>query len=374
MSISVTCPFCRSVFALAEMPAARRTPCPNCGESAPVSADAPAAATVAEAPPPAPAPRASGIVFISVGLTALIVAGFALWFTLNPKPPEYPPGPPPPPATTPPKALSGLKYIPKDSQLVVAVQPAVLDQFARGTGGTAEQLLGELGVPAEGFKQLRAAGLPPEAVHSLIVAVADVELLIPRLVVVLTLREPLKDEGKFRDKLNAQGRDPTKVELGGFPLLMAEASDRVFVFALSEKDLATAKAATGGYDDLHPGLRESVDRVNLAAVGWVATDTADWAGVPTLKLLGDRGPGDLTKRLAGVRAAAVGLSMEPTLYLRLSVRTNDSGVARDTAAAMQERLTELTPAVTTAGEWADAAVSLDPPGETLPKLKAALRK
>lgn len=374
MSVSVTCPFCRSVFAIAEIPAARRTPCPNCGESVPVSADAgPATATATAAPPTtvtAPAPRTSGIVFLSLGLTAVVVAGFAMWFFFAPKPPVYSP-PPPPPATTPPKAMGGLKFIPKDSQVVIAIQPAALEQYAQSNGRSAEELLVEFGLTEDLLKQLRDAGLPPSAIHSLVVA-ANVDDL--RLTLVLTLRERLKDEARFRDKLKAQGHDPATVELGGFPLVMAEPNDRTFVFALNEKGLATAKTPTAGYDDLRPAVRESVDKLSVSSIGWVATDDKDWAKLPQFKLLGDKGPADLLKRLAGVRAVAAGVALEPDLYLHLSVRMNDSTVARDTADALRERLNELNPGVSPSGEWADVSLPLEPPSETLPKLKAALRK
>ena len=127
----------------------------------------------------------------------------------------------------------------------------MVDQYAKGKGRTAEELLVEFGLPEDLLKQLRDAGLPPSAIHSLVVAAADVELLIPRVVIVVTLREPLKDEAKFRDKLKVHGRDPAKVEVSGIPLHMAESGDRVFVFALNEKDLATAK--TPGCASARPG-------------------------------------------------------------------------------------------------------------------------
>lgn len=374
MSVSVTCPFCRSVFTIAEIPAAHRTPCPNCGESVPVSADASPASVATAAPPAtatAPPPRTSGMVFISLGLTAVIVAGFALWFLFSPKKPVYPPPPPPPPATTPPRAMGGLKYVPKDSQIVVAVQPAALDQYAKNKGRSAEELLVEFGVPEDLLKQLRDAGLPSSAIQSLLIAVNVDDL---RLTLVLTLREPLKDEAKFRDKLKAQGRDPTTVDLGGFPLVMAEPNDKTFVFALNEKGLATAKTPTAGFDDLRPAVRESVDKLSLSSIAWVATDDKDWAKLPQFKLLGDKGPTDLLKKLNGVRAVATGVSLEPDLYLRLSVRVNDSTVARDTADALREKLNELNPYVTPSGEWADVSLPIDPPSDALPKLKAALKK
>lgn len=372
MPIPVTCPFCRSAFTVPVVPPARRTPCPTCGESAPVSADAATPTPAASPTPAAVAGRADTpkVVFASLGLTALIVAGFALWFFFTAQAPPAPPAPPPPPVVTTPRAVTGLKFIPKDAQLVVAVQPAALDEYAKTHGRTADALLAEVGVPEDLLATLRDAGLPPAAVQSLVLA-ANVDDL--RAVLVLTLREPLKDDGKFRDALKIQGRDPATVDLGGFPLLMAKANDRTYVFALNDAGLTAAKTPTAGYADLRPQVRESIDKLDPASVAWVATDNKDWAKLPQWKLLGDRGPSGLVKKLDGVRAVAAGVSLEPTLYLRLSVRVNDSTAARDTADSLRARLTDLRPAVVPRDEWADAELSLEPTAETLPKLKAALR-
>ena len=313
MSVPVTCPFCRTVFALAEVPAARRTPCPNCGESVPVSADAPtttaAVPPVATTPTAAP-PRTSNVVFLSLGLTALIVVGFALWFFFAPKPPE--PFTQLPTATTPPRSINGLKYIPKDSQVVVVIQPSALDEYAVARGRTADAVFADLGLAADLLKPFADLGLRPQDIHSLVFA-AHLDDLRPTLV--LTLRTPPADMGQFRDKLKAQGHDPAGVELGGFPLVMSEVNDRTFVFALTEKGLTAAATPTAGYDDLTAGMKESIDRVSPSAFAWAATDGKEWAKAPQL----------------GGRASAD-------------------------------------------GEWADAGVPLTPPGEKLPKLKEALRK
>lgn len=371
MSVSVTCPFCRSVFAIAEVPDARRTPCPHCGESVPVSADAPHAA---DPPTPAPAdippPRTSNVVFISLALTALIVAGFVTWYYLGPQPPVSPSAPSAPTVVTP-RALDGLKYIPKDSQLVAAIQPAAFDEYAKSKGRSVDELFDEFGLPADLLKQLRNAGLPPSAVRSIVLA-ANVDTL--RVVLVLTLREPLKDEAKFRDALDAQGRDPVSVSVGGFPLVMAKANDKTYLFAINEDGLATAKAPTAGYDDLREPVRESVGQLRPSAVAWLATDNKEWAKLPQWKLVGDRVPFGGVAKLPGVRAVAVGVSLEPDLHLGLAVRVNDSSVARDTADTLRAKLADLNAYVVPSGEWAAASLSLEPTSETLPKLKDALKK
>lgn len=370
MSVSVTCPFCRSAFALAEVPAARRTPCPNCGESVPVSADLPAATTAPPVATTPAAPRTSNVVFLSLGLTAVIVVGFVLWFFFAPKRPE--PFTPLTSATTPPRSINGLKYIPKDSQLVVVVQPSALDEYAVRSGRTADAVLADLGLPADLLKPFADLGLRPQDIHSLVFA-ANVDDLRPTLV--LTLRTPPADKGQFRDRLKAQGHDPASVTLGGFPLVMSEVNDRTFVFALTDNGLTAAKAPTAGYDDLSVGVKESVDRVSPSAIAWAATDGKEWAKAPQLKLV-PAGvlPPEAVAKLDGVRAVAVGVSLEPDLYLGLSVRVNDSTVAKQTAGDMAKKLTDLGGRANPDGEWAEAGIPLTPPGEQMPKLKEALRR
>jgi hypothetical protein len=374
MSVSLTCPFCRSVFTLAEVPAAGRTPCPNCGESVPVSADSTPAADPPAAAPPAVAasgqPGTSGVVFLSLGLTALIVAGFALWFFLGPKPPE--PFTPLPNATTPPRAVNGLRYVPKDSQVVVVVQPSALDEYAAARGRTAERVFADLGLPADLFKTFADLGLRPQDIHSLVFA-AHVDDL--RATLVLTLRKPPADAARFRGKLNARGRDPAGVTLGGLPLVMSEVDDRTFVFALTEAGLTAARQPTAGYDDLPAGLKESIDRLSPSAFAWAATDGKEWAKAPQLKLVpaGVLPPEGVAK-LDGVRAVAASLALEPNLWLVVSVRVNDSTVAAETADAMRAKLVDVAGSAGADGEWATASVPLESPAERLVDLKALWAK
>jgi hypothetical protein len=249
------------------------------------------------------------------------------------------------------------------------MQPAALEEYTRSKGRTADALLTDFGLPADLFAQFREAGLPPSAIQAITLGVNIDDL---KLVLVLGLRERPTDEARFRDKLKAQGRDPVSVELGGVPFVMAEPNEKTLVFALNAKHLAPTPSA--GYDDLRPAVRESIDKLSPSALGWVATDVKDWAKLPQLKLLGDRVPPEWVKRLDGVKAAAVGLSLEPELCLGVSVRMNDSTVARETADAMRGRLGEVNGTVVPNGEWADGNVLLEPPAEKLPKLKAALKQ
>ena len=164
------------------------------------------------------------------------------------------------------------------------------------------------------------------------------------------------------------------MKVGGFPLVMAKANDKTYLFAITEDGLATAKAPTAGYDDLREPVRESINQLRPSSVVWLATDSKEWAKLPQWKLVGDRVPFGGVTTLTGVRAVAVGVSLEPDLYLELAVRVNDSSVARETADTLRAKLADLNPVVSPVGEWAEASLPLEPPAETLPKLKEALRK
>ena len=263
-------------------------------------ADQPApAADVPAAPPRPSAPPSGGLVAFSLALTALVLAGLAVWWIVFRGPPAPPTSPATtpatPPATLPPPAVPGLKYLPRNAHLLAAVQPSAVLQYAERTSQDPDALLAAVGVPQELLTQFRAAGLPPERMQA-ITAAANVDDL--DLVVVLTLREPVKDEARFRDKFHVHG-SPPRAELAGVPigLLLAQPDDKTYLFALTDKGLAGAKAPHAGLGDFREGVREAVSRVGPAAFAWAATDAKEWDKVPLLKL--PQFPPAVTGKLAG---------------------------------------------------------------------------
>lgn len=384
MPVRVSCPFCNTGFDLPAVPPTHRTPCPRCGESVPVKGTVeepgptpsangePRPRAAATAPPPK---SLGGLAVVSLGLTAVILAAFGFWF-LTRVPPSNATAtstkPAAPPATKPPAILAGLRYLPRDTQVVLAVQPSPLVQYAERTNQTPTRLFETLGLPKALFDGLADAGFPPQAIDQVVIGANAADLWF---VAVLVARSPVDDtrlREKLKAKVNADKRDRLTGELGGLPVHLTKADDRTVLFAWREADLAAAAKPTAGLADFRPGLRESVDRLSPASVAWLATDSTDWATVAGLTLAARfAGQPELPKRLGGVRAAAAGLFFEPELRLRVQVRMADAGRAKELSETLSNRLADAKGAVTTTGEWADADVPFDPPRNALGLMRKA---
>lgn len=384
MPVRVSCPFCNTPFDLPAAPPSGRTACPRCGESVPVSSAA--EATDAPAPVVVPGPIASPkpafpLAAVSLGLTALIVVAFGVWWFTRPPnagPTTAATKPGPPPATVPPTAVPVLKYLPRDSQIVVAVQPQQVVQYAARTGRPADQLFGQLGLPKPLLDKLSAAGFPPESLDHLAIGANVTDLAGLGVTFVVSVRTPIDEDRLRRDlkaTVNPDRRDHWKAEIGGVPVHVTRADDRTLLFAWKEADLGGAKAPSAGFADLRPGVRESVEKLSVSSFAWLVTDSTDWSKVKGVEAVaGLSGQKDLPKRLDGVRAAVVGLSFEPTVTLSVRVRMADAGKAKELAATMGERFREAKGETRAAGEWAEATIPFDPPGDALATLRKALEK
>ncbi|MEO2088025.1 MAG: hypothetical protein ABGY75_00805, partial [Gemmataceae bacterium] len=265
MPVRVSCPFCNTPFDLPAAPPSGRTACPRCGESVPVSSsaeatDAPAVVVVPGPTTPAGKP-AFPLAAVSLGLTALIAIAFGVWWFTRP------PAPGPttattksdrPPATVPPAAVPVLKYLPRDSQVVVAVQPQQVVQYAARTGRPADQLFGQLGLPKSLLDKLSAAGFPPESLDHIALGANVTDLASLGVTFVVAVRTPI-DEDKLRRDLkatvNPDRRDHWRAEIGGVPVHVTRADDRTLLFAWKEADLGGAKAPSAGFADLRPGVK-----------------------------------------------------------------------------------------------------------------------
>jgi hypothetical protein len=102
-------------------------------------------------------------------------------------------------------------------------------------------------------------------------------------------------------------------------------------------------------------------RLSPASFAWAATDADDWSANPGLKVLAAlaKRP-DLPARLAGVRAAAVGVSLEPEPRLTAAVRAADADAAR----ALREQVADAAAGrekvqVGGDGAWVTAAAPAD---------------
>lgn len=387
MTARVSCPFCNTAISLPGTTAGDRVQCPRCGETFAVKASAAGHHDPGQTPIPAmsrngdattltPPPRAAAsssppLGLIGVGLAALIlVVGLFLVFRGG-EPATDPTGDAPPKelVTMPPAAVPGLAYLPADTSVAVALQPGPMLVYCGRTGTEPRQLLASFGVPDTVFATLEKLGLKLDQIDHLAAGlVLDPGSIIPRVVVVLALHRPLDDEDRFLDGLGAADRSKAadgstryKVRLGGVPMLLTAANPRTYVIATDGKDLdAVGKLAGRGSGHLSAGVRESMQKLSPASVAWAATDSQKWAENPSVKALAAvlKKP-DLTERLTNLRAAAVGVALEPDPQLALAVRGADTATAK-----LEGPFARFAAAkkgtVATSGDWIAAEVPFDP--------------
>jgi hypothetical protein len=183
-------------------------------------------------------------------------------------------------------------------------------------------------VPAQVFATLARLGLALDQIDQLCGAlVVPAESPIPRAVVALLLTKPLADEAAFLRQLkatqytSASGATRYKgVDLGvSIPFDLARRDAKTYLFATDGKDLDAPAGRGSGHLPL--GLKESMARLSPASPAWAATDSANWSDRPFVKVIAEamKQP-TLSKRLAGGKAAAVGISLEPDPHATVAVR------------------------------------------------------
>jgi hypothetical protein len=361
----LSCPYCNASF---DPPAAisPRVTCPRCGEafaikSIPVGPVASANGTYAPAdaiPPPAKSLAAPAIIGLLIGLVVLVGGLYAV---LKPPPaPPTAPEPSKPAAVFPPLAVPGIERLPADAGIAFAVQPGPILLYAERSKVDPQKLLASVGVPEKAFAALAGLGLTLDRIESLCgsLTLPD-DSAMPRFVLVLTLRAKLPDEAAFRQALKATKPVSPKVPgqltvtLGGLPAEMVPLGERAYLLATDANDLAAATTERVGGGHLPSGVRDSILKLSPASAAWVATDSQTWATKPTVKaaalFLKDE---SLPKRLESVKAAAVGIALEPDPTIALAVRGSESLVSK-----FAER-TKAT--VQKAGDWYETKVPWDP--------------
>jgi hypothetical protein len=280
------------------------------------------------------------------------------------------------PATKPPAILPALRYLPRDTQAILAVQPSPVLQYAERTGQDPKKLFEDLGVPKKLWDGLIEAGMTPEVIDHLAIGVSAADLWV---LGVLVLREPI-DEDRLRQQLKAKvnpdkpGR--SSVVLGGIGWDMQQADERTLLFAFGKDSiLEAATKPSAGLADLRAGLKESIERLNLSSFVWLATDSTDWTQVKGLELLAAfAGQKDWPKRLDGYRALVASLSFEPEWTLSFRVRCSEPARVNELAATLSERFRETKATVTTTDAWAEMVLPFEPPKDALGVLKKALEK
>jgi hypothetical protein len=365
------CAFCKATFN--DDSTQRTVVCPQCGESTPVRQ-----ASTSSGDIPLSAKPTGNLLKWSIIATLLIVMGVGYYFwNLPSKKPAVEAIKPTPPATKPPALLPSLRYLPKDSQIIACLQPSPLWQYAERTGQQPTDLLEQFGVPPSLLTGLADVGLAPEKLADITLS-ARVNELPPRLVVVLTLREPLKDPARLRQKLQAKVKDPAHrdvwtVQLPNVPLYswtLLETDDRTLFLCTNEADLELARKPHAGVNDLSLGMKESLDQLSPSSMVWVATANEDWAKLKSVELLSTvlKKP-EIVQRLTGLRALAASVSLEPNLCLNLAVQNIDVAAARAMVEKYQDKAKETEAMLRTTGAWAGVTVPFDPLKENLPKLR-----
>jgi len=371
MTVRVTCPFCNTAFALADAPPSGRATCPRCLDSFPtrgrideVSTDAaPAILSAPLSPTPTRFLRRALAVVVAL---AVVGSGIGYFFSRSWSKPVPDPELAPSVATTSPADLHGLGYIPPGANVVFAVRPGPILDYAARTNQDVVPLLTSAGVPQSVLVALGRAGVAlPQIDHvSGGALVPDADLGRLRLALVLVLRAPLADEPKFLEQLQARrvvrgGRTRYEVEFADAPLRLTKAAPVVWVFGWSDADLEAAE--TGGMTPLAPGLRESItDKVSADAAVWLATDDARWAEKESVQFLVARaGKKEWLPTMARGRAAVASLTLADAPRLQVCARCADTATAEQLRAFFGKTASAGVRSAG-AGEWA----MLDAPADS----------
>ncbi|AMV22963.1 hypothetical protein VT84_01035 [Gemmata sp. SH-PL17] len=381
MSIRLSCPSCNTAFTVPAIPDHRRVPCPRCGDVFPVrgelvdQANSTSGETVSERQivPPAPTvERPKGAPLFAIGLGILLVAGVlggGIWLAFGTKHKEKSPENAPVPivAAKPPAELAALGYLRADCNIVFAVQPGPLLDFAARTKQEPREVLARAGLPEGVRNTIEQLGVTlPQIDHvagGLYLGEGEDAL---RLALVLVLNQPLTDEAEFLKSLKAKPIAGKKsrhdVVVGRFPLLLTRVSPTVWVFGLDDKDFDAVGRGYGpggkqfrGGADGQPGVRTMIASVPPDAAIWVAAnDERDWTQKPIVKLAG-QSP-EVKKLLPAVkdgRGGLIAMSFGEHPHLRLRVRTANDAIADRVRAYFTARAAE-TESATSSGSGAAA--------------------
>ena len=373
MSVRVSCPFCNATFT----PPAGRAICPRCGELVPVTVHGEDDGEPGDVSPPEVSVPSSGgltspgsprrriiLVAVALGLVALGI-GVGVLYSRGHKPRPNPESDAITDAVTAPAELAGLGYLPADCNLVFAVQTGPLLAYATRTNQEPRELLAKAGVPDAVFATLGRLGLTLPQIDHIAggTRIGDAEQEV-RLALVLVLRRAA-DEDVFLPGLGAKKVPGPKarfhVTFAGLPMLMAKASETVWVFGLDEKDLAPAERG-GGKPQLSPGLREMLaERLPPDAAVWAAADRDRWAEKPFVKLAA-RGQkhSEWLPVIARGQAAVAGLSFGEQPRLRVFVRCVDGDTGEKLRAYFQSKAADEAIRTGGAGEWAMFDAPADP--------------
>jgi hypothetical protein len=368
MSVRLNCPSCNHAFDLAAVPESRRATCPRCGDVFPVRGEvaestAPAAPTLPNAAtqtPDTPAKGGWSIGKVAAAALAIGLIGFAVGYVAYSRgaKPEPPPQPEASTAAgvTPPGQLTGLGYLPAESNFVFAIQPGPLIEHAARTNQEPRDLLARSGLPPQLLAALDGLGVPLAQIDHLaggaFLPSGDEDL---RVALVLVLKRPLADEDVFLTRLKAKpvpgnkSRHTVTLDKVLITPVLARVAPTVWVFGLNAGDLAAVDR--GGFGpggtQFRGGADEGVRRMLLsvpptAAVWAAADDDRDWAEKPVVKVLAQsQDAKEWLPVLSGGRGGAFALSFGETPRMALFVRAADAATADRLRAYFGARAAEV---------------------------------
>jgi hypothetical protein len=409
MSIRLSCPSCNTSFALEALPPTHRATCPRCGDLFPVR-DPTAEETEDRnqesgvrsqeteqgkervAVPARPAPSGLSVRKAVLVAVALGVVGFAVGLVVyNTREPKPHPEPPPPPeiTATPPAQLVGLGYLPAECNVVFAVQPGPLLEYAARTKQEPRALLTQAGVPDQVLSALDSIGPSLPQIDHIAGGVylpdpGDSEM---RVALVLVLKQPLANEEEFLKKLKtkpvAGKHSRWEIELNKVPLapVLVRTSPTVWVLGLNDKDFIPVERGGFGPGGTQfrgsesDGLRKMLGSVPPEAAAWIAVDDdRDWTQKPLVKLLAAQSP-EVKKGLPALssgRGGLFALTFGEKPRMRLFVRTAEAATAEHLRAYFQARAAE-TESATAGGGGAFALYDGPFDSKTLERFLADLK-
>lgn len=360
MSSPVSCPYCNHAF---DHDAGRAT-CPRCGEAFAVRGREDAATPASPAWTRKPAVSIDLGVFVKQRLKQalvvlllifLVIGGIVFWKVREarknvPSPPiELPPSE----VVTSPLELKGLGYLPSNSNIVFAIQPGPLLVYAERTEQDPVGLLTKNGVPASALGALAKAGITLQHIDHIAAGVYLPDKgEEPRIGIALVFRQPLPDEAAFLEQLKAKPNGKPnryEVQLDKFTMQMARVSDTIWVFGLSEKDIA------GG--GVSQALRDTIgERVPKDAAAWVATESARWSDKPIVKFAKK----EWQPLLAKGHGAAIGLSFVESPRVHVAVQCADGVTGEKLRAYFKGKATGERSLAGGNDDWATLVLPVEP--------------
>lgn len=225
------------------------------------------------------------------------------------------------PATVPPLGVTGLRYLPANSQIVAAVQTAPLASYAERLKTDPKQMLRDAGMPETVFESLAKAGVSYEMIDHLALGLSlPDDNAIPGAMIVVALKAAPADP-------NALVKHVAKEKVLSF-FTSAIVNER-FLILVSDAN-AMPHEPKPNSDHLAPGIRETIqNQISPAAVAWLATDSQSWHDRPAVKaaILAVNRP-ELPALIARGRALALSFSLEPEFNVSLAVKCDSEETAK----------------------------------------------